>query len=941
MNTTKIVFVLAFFLFAFCLEHSQAQQSVNISDLELSKLFQSYGKAIKDKAVTGEPLCIAGQFYDRGIGVQSTSKLKVQLQGHASSFSCLVGINDATLNYKDASIVQIPMTDGTMVFYSERDDKKQFIGIGEGDGSLKEGRATFKILADGKKLYSSGIMQRGEKAKEILLDVKGVKILELIVTDGEDGLSGDHADWINPIIFYNKVSPKVVAADFKGEAVEMNSTIKSHLKKKIDAFDEGSLTINRPKYDWLIDNTQAVAKIHKTANGKSLILSNGLVSRIFRIFPNLATIDIQNQMTGTGLLRAVCPEGELVLDGQKYLLGGLNGQFEYGYTEYQWIDKLVPFANSFKVVDFDVTPLTPRINWANKRWALAKKGIATGKVLTFTLRGPKELKDVKVKIHYALYDGMPCICKWFEIENDSPLAINVDSFKLETLAMVAPESPVELKNADLFLKPNVHIESDWAFGGMIEKAADATENWEVDSRFTSQCNYPLLTPCLLEVKLPMGPDVKINKGDTFTSFHNWMMPFDSENRERKGLFVKRMYLKIAPWTTENPIFLHCTSSNPKVVKKAIDQCAETGYEMVILSFGSGVNMEDESSKNYEKFKSLSDYAHSKGIELGGYSLLSSRWISDDVDVINPKTGKRGGMKHGSSPCLSSQWGHDYFRKVKAFYEKTGMNVFENDGSYPGNPCASTKHKFHKGLKDSQWKQRKEIAKLYEWMCAQGIYMNIPDYGYMLSGGSKTGIGYREVNWSLPRDRQLILGRQALYDGLWNRPSGMCWTFVPLTQYHGGGKAATIEPLNEHLHTYVGHMMQNYGAGVQACYRGPRLYDTQETKEAVIKAITWYKKYRDILNSDVLHLRRADGKSWDGFMHVNPNLKEKGLVMLFNPTNKDIIKTIQLPLYYTSLDKIASIREQEGVTERFTLNRDYSVDYKVKIPANGYTWLVIE
>lgn len=28
------------------------------------------------------------------------------------------------------------------------------------------------------------------------------------------------------------------------------------------------------------------------------------------------------------------------------------------------------------------------------------------------------------------------------------------------------------------------------------------------------------------------------------------------------------------------------------------------------------------------------------------------------------------------------------------------------------------------------------------------------------------------------------------------------------------------------------MFQNYGAGIQACYRGPRLYDTPETKEAV-------------------------------------------------------------------------------------------------------------
>ena len=125
---------------------------------------------------------------------------------------------------------------------------------------------------------------------------------------------------------------------------------------------------------------------------------------------------------------------------------------------------------------------------------------------------------------------------------------------------------------------------------------------------------------------------------------------DAIDKEIVGLFQKRMYRKIAPWTTENPIFLHCVSSDPKVVKTAIDQCAETGYEMVILSFGSGLNMEDESEANIAKFKEFTEYANSKGIELGGYSLLSSRWISDEVDVITPETGKRGGMIFGSSPC---------------------------------------------------------------------------------------------------------------------------------------------------------------------------------------------------------------------------------------------------------------------------------------------------
>ena len=387
--------------------------------------------------------------------------------------------------------------------------------------------------------------------------------------------------------------------------------------------------------------------------------------------------------------------------------------------------------------------------------------------------------------------------------------------------------------------------------------------------------------------------------------------------------------------------MHLTSTKPEDVRTAIDQCAETGYEMIILSFGSGLDMEDESPENIARFKEYVELSHSKGIEIGGYSLLASRWISDDVDIINPSTGKRGGMTFGSSPCLSSEWGHEYFRKIRSFFEKTGMDVFEHDGSYSGDPCASTTHAFHKGLEDSQWTQRGMLEDTYKWMRATGIYMNVPDMGTMLIGSSKCGVGYREVNWSLPRDRQIILGRQNIFDGTWKRNPGDGWTFTPLVQYHGGGAAATLEPLDEHLDAYNAHMIQNYGSGVQSCYRGFRLYDTDRTKEAVKEIIAWYKEHRDILNSDIIHLRRPDGRDWDGIMHVNPSLEEKGFVMLYNPTGEEITRTISLPLYYTGLTRMAKISERGGKARSVRLDREYNAEVKVTIPADGYTWLVIK
>ncbi len=108
-----------------------------------------------------------------------------------------------------------------------------------------------------------------------------------------------------------------------------------------------------------------------------------------------------------------------------------------------------------------------------------------------------------------------------------------------------------------------------------------------------------------------------------------------------------------------------------------------------------------------------------------------------------------------------------------------------------------------------------------------------------------------------------------------------------------------------------------------------------------KTIKWYKQYRDILNSDIIHLKRPSGKDWDGFMHANPNAKEKGFALFFNPTNEEMIREITLPLYYTGLTKTATIREKEGSSKTYNLSRDYSVKIEVNIPANSYNWFVIE
>jgi len=691
--------------------------------------------------------------------------------------------------------------------------------------------------------------------------------------------------------------------------------------------------------DWLLNSQSYKAAIYKS--GKDVVLENGLTKRVFRISPNVACVDYVNLINGRQLLRSVKPEARITINGKDYEVGGLKGQKENAYLLPEWLDSFTSDKNAFQFVSFDIKPISPYINWKSKFWA-SNNQQPTGKMVSFLYKaGADELKGVTVSVSYELYDGLPLIVKSLTIQNQADKSFKVDRVVNEILGMVEEQSAV-VGSPEKMAKPQgIYLETNYAFNNAMRyDLSDQTTHWKVDSTYTSQVNYDYQTPCLLEVYPDKAPGIDLEKGGTFNSVRTLELLMDSYDRERRGLAIRKMYNAIAPWTTANPIFMHLVSKNDDQVRTAIDQCAATGYEALILSFGSHCNMEDTTAANIKKWKELADYAHSKKVFIGSYSLFSSRKISDEDDVINPKTGKPGGAFFGNAPCFGSKWGLAYRDKIKNFYSKTGFDIWENDGPYPGDVCASTSHPGHKGLEDSQWKQIEIQKDLYRTLNERGVYINAPDW-YFLDGTHKIAIGYREVNFSLPRTNQMILNRQNIFDGTWEKTSSMSWGFVPLTVYQGGGAEAVLEPLKDHLKDYEQLMMQYYGAGVQACYRGPRLYDTETTKQTVIKVIDWYKKYRDILNSEIIHLRRADGRDWDGILHVNPKLKTKGLMMLYNPSKKEITRTIKVPLYYTGLTTTATVKEKEGVAKKYTLNRDYEISYTCTLKPESYTWVQIE
>lgn len=134
-------------------------QTVWLDELDLSTATQGYGLPMKNKSVEGKPLTIAGKTYERGFGSHSESSLTVLLDGKATLFTALVGIDDEVAGQRPA--------------------------------------AEFVIMGDNKKLWESGVMHLGDAARPCSVDVKGIKKLELLVTDGGNGNYYDHVDWVD------------------------------------------------------------------------------------------------------------------------------------------------------------------------------------------------------------------------------------------------------------------------------------------------------------------------------------------------------------------------------------------------------------------------------------------------------------------------------------------------------------------------------------------------------------------------------------------------------------------------------------------------------------------------------------------------------------------------------------------------------------------------
>lgn len=734
--------------------------------------------------------------------------------------------------------------------------------------------------------------------------------------------------------------------------------------------------------DWLIDNTNwPMPSFNQNTDG-TYTFSNGLVSRTFSFAAGLfGTVDIYSFNRGSSLLRAIGPEGYLMLDNYTYSLGTLtSGANFFGYMNRTAVD-YVSNPQGWDLSSWSLTtptapfPWTPGTRGSPKTAQWPPNGVTLVLTLKAPATAPPSHQAVGVQLIYEMYPGIPLITKWMVVNSTSSAAagVVVNSTTVEYLRLAPPYSPLSFSpyppsTLQTDVTSYLYVQTDQAHSTQVVWSDDSTvgndpgaEEPVMSTSYTSgpgvilsggstfihnnHTHKPRLHRTL--VKALNSEQTELRYGGTaaeFVSFRTFLLVTDTSDPERYGLAVRRLYRLWAPHVQENPIFFHAVGSDNASFTQEVDQMAAVGFEMLIYSFGSGFNLETLDPTYINQIKEQIAYAKSNGIEVGGYDLIclqrgdggyggnvGYQWDT----VVTPPN------QYGEDACFASGWVDQLTEYAYTFINQTGLSMVETDGPYGGESCASTNHSMHIALSDSVYQQTRSQADWYARLREFNVYINQPD-NYFFEGGQRTGIGYNEDQYNLPRWEDVTVTRTSIYEDTYRKLPTQGWTFVPIVDYHGGGAAAAFEPMSEHLPEYEMALATNLGAGVAACYRGFRLYDTPEVQAVVAKWVNIYKTYRDIIISDIIHIRRPDGQSLDAFMHANPFVTSGnvGFALVFNPTLSNITQQIAFPLYYTGISTTAKFSQEGNTPVAYTLNRDYSVKFNVTLPAQTVTWYVI-
>src|SRR5262245_9894017 len=113
---------------------------------------------------------LGGVTYPHAVPLRADADMTVNLDGSATRFVSMVGVDDGTAPAPARADAPPPPPPAP-------------------------GSVVFAVFVDGKKAFESDVMKRGDAPRPVSVDLTGAKTMMLAVVDGNDGTAGDNADW--------------------------------------------------------------------------------------------------------------------------------------------------------------------------------------------------------------------------------------------------------------------------------------------------------------------------------------------------------------------------------------------------------------------------------------------------------------------------------------------------------------------------------------------------------------------------------------------------------------------------------------------------------------------------------------------------------------------------------------------------------------------------
>ena len=148
-----------------------------VDSLDLSKAPIRRGRGQRGQTTPPPPLVfrLAGATYAHAVPLTSDGDLTIDLGGGATRFVSMIGVDDGPPPQPPQ-----PPPPGAPVVTPP---------------PAPPGSVVFGVWVDGRKVFESDVMKRGDAPKPVSVDLTGAKTLVLAVIDGNDGTAGDNADW--------------------------------------------------------------------------------------------------------------------------------------------------------------------------------------------------------------------------------------------------------------------------------------------------------------------------------------------------------------------------------------------------------------------------------------------------------------------------------------------------------------------------------------------------------------------------------------------------------------------------------------------------------------------------------------------------------------------------------------------------------------------------